>query len=354
MPLPPRWVRRVLVAPAVVVGAVILVTTLPVWLLVATGLTALVPGYLRLPRVLWMVTFYLLWDSAALVSLFGLWVASGFGWRVRSPAFQRTHYVLAGWFLRQLFRQARWVLRLRIDVEGDVAGGGLAGHPIVLASRHAGPGDSFILVHALLNWFEREPRIVLKDTLQWDPAVDVMLNRLPNRFIAPTPFGAPRRVPAPSLTDQVGQLAHGLDANDAFVIFPEGGNFTAERRRRRIEGLRREGRTAMAARAEAMRHVMAPRPGGILAALDAAPDAGVVFVAHTGLDRMVTVGDVWRELPMDKRIVMHGWQVPRDEIPLGREERIEWLYGWWERIDAWVAARSAALADGSAGREPAA
>ena len=51
--------------------------------------------------------------------------------------------------------------------------------------RHAGPGDSFVLVHALVNWFDREPRIVLKDMLQWDPAVDVLLNRLPNRFITP-------------------------------------------------------------------------------------------------------------------------------------------------------------------------
>jgi hypothetical protein len=48
------------------------------------------------------------------------------------------------------------------------------------------------------------------------------------------------------------------------------------------------------------------------------------------------VGDLWRELPMDKRIIMRFWQVPPGEIPTGREERIEWLFGWWERIDAWV------------------
>ena len=39
---------------------------------------------------------------------------------------------------------------------------------------------------------------------------------------------------------------------------------------------------------------------------------------------------------MDKRIIMRWWQVPRDEIPTGRDERIEWLFGWWERIDAWI------------------
>ena len=45
---------------------------------------------------------------------------------------------------------------------------------------------------------------------------------------------------------------------------------------------------------------------------------------------------MWRALPMDKRIVMRWWQVPREEIPVDRDDRIEWLFAWWERIDAWV------------------
>jgi hypothetical protein len=45
---------------------------------------------------------------------------------------------------------------------------------------------------------------------------------------------------------------------------------------------------------------------------------------------------VWRELPMDKVLTMRWWQVPRAEIPAEREEQIEWLFGWWEQIDAWI------------------
>ena len=107
----------------------------------------------------------------------------------------------------------------------------------------------------------------------------------------------------------------------------------------------------MADRAEGMIHVLAPRPGGFLAALDAAPDADVVMVAHTGLDHLLTVGDLWRELPMDKRIVMRWWQVPREEIPADRDQRIEWLFGWWEQIDDWVAQnRPEELPSGRSGR----
>lgn len=338
MPLPPRWVRRVLVAPAVVLGALLLVTTMPLWLLVLLAVAALVPGRLRLARIGWLVTFYLVWDSAALLCLFALWVASGFGWKIHTPRFERLHYVLAGWFLRLLFVQARWVLRLRIDIEGDEPTGRLR-IPLVVASRHGGPGDSFVLIHLLINYYEREPRIVLKDTLQWDPAIDVMLNRLPNRFIAPTPFDPDAPRPRRSLATEVGELATGLDDNDAFVIFPEGGQFTPTRRDRRIARLHAQGRVEMARRARAMEHVMAPRPGGMLAALRAAPDAGVVFVAHTGLEGLAGIGDVWRELPMDKRITMRGWFVPPHEVPGDDAERVSWLYAWWERIDEWVAER---------------
>jgi 1-acyl-sn-glycerol-3-phosphate acyltransferase len=231
-----------------------------------------------------------------------------------------------------LFWQARWTLRLRIDVVGTDPDTALPGRPELVLCRHAGPGDSFILIHGLVNWFKREPRIVLKDSLQWDPAIDVLLNRLPNRFIAPTPERGEETV------REVGHLATGLDDNDAFVIFPEGGNFTPKRRLRAIARLRSLGLERMALRAERMRHVLAPQPGGMLAALDAAPDAGVIFVAHTGLDRMLTVADVWRELPMDKRIVMRFWSVPPEDVPTGRQERIDWLFDWWARIDAWIAA----------------
>jgi 1-acyl-sn-glycerol-3-phosphate acyltransferase len=227
------------------------------------------------------------------------------------------------------FREARRVLALRIETRGP-SPDAHPGKPILVCCRHAGPGDSFTLIHALMHWYSREPRVVLKDTLAWDPMIDVVLSRIPARFITPNPAAGE------DLESQIGVLASGLDENDAFVIFPEGGNFTPERRQRGIDRLRRLGLERMARRAEAMTNVVAPRPGGVIAALDAAPEADVLLVAHTGLDHMLTVGDVWRELPMDKRIIMRFWQVPHEEIPTSRDERIDWLFGWWERIDTWV------------------
>jgi 1-acyl-sn-glycerol-3-phosphate acyltransferase len=302
MPLPPRWLRRLLLGPFAL-GLIV-------------GLLVLMP-----PALL-----------VALILLFGLWVGAGFGWKIRSPWFQRVHYVLTGRFLEVLFRAASWSLRVRVAIVGPDPDIAHPGKPDLVFCRHAGPGDSFLLVHALVNWYDREPRIVLKDTLQWDPVIDVMLNRLPNRFLT----AANSRRPGVNAEDQVAALATGLDDNDCLVLFPEGGNFTPGRRERAIERLRSLGLHAMAEKAERMRHVLAPRPGGTLAALDAAPEAGVSWVAHTGVDKLLTVADLWRELPTDKTIVMRWWSVPAEDIPVGRDERVDWLYEWWARIDGWI------------------
>ncbi len=323
-------VRRLVVAPVIILVTVLLWVTLPVWLIGAAALSPILPGRWRALRLLWLLILYLTCETVMLAVMLGLWVSSGFGWKMRTPYFEGIHYDLVQGVMWVFFREAKRVLNLTIATDGP-APDAHPGVPILVACRHAGPGDSFTLIHALMHWYDREPRVVLKDTLAWDPMIDVILRRIPARFISPTP-GA-----SEDLESQITALARGLDENDAFVIFPEGGNFTPERRQRGIDRLRRLGMERMADRAEAMIHVIAPKPGGFIAALDGAPDADVVLVAHTGLDHMLTVRDVWRELPMDKRIIMRWWQVPRDEIPAGREERIEWLFGWWEQIDAWIA-----------------
>ena len=321
--------RRLVLAPVVVLLTVLLWVTAPLWLIAAAALSPVLPGRWRALRLLWLFIGCLTCESILLVVLLGLWLASGFGRRIRTPYFEGIHYELVQGTLWVFFREARRVLNLSIETVGP-APDAHPGRPILVCCRHAGPGDSFILLHSLMHDYAREPRVVLKDTLAWDPAIDVILNRVPARFISTKP-GA-----GEDLESQIAALASGLDENDAFVIFPEGGNFTEARRERGIARLRRLGLERMAQRAERMTNVLAPRPGGLLAALDAAPDADVVLVAHTGLDHLLTVGDLWRELPMDKRIIMRWWTVPRAEIPTDREARIEWLFGWWERIDEWI------------------
>ncbi len=329
-PLLAAVVRRVVLAPAVIALTVALWVAAPLWLIGAAIASAFVPGWLRPVRLVWVLVLHLTLESLILIELFGLWIASGFGLFIRRPFFERIHYDLVQAYLVIFFREARRVLRLKVETVGPTPDA-FPGDPLLVCCRHAGPGDSFTLMYALMHWYRREPRVVLKDTLAWDPAIGIMLHRLPSRFIQPNPGSGGADVEA-----QIAEMARGLDANDAFVIFPEGGNFTPARRERAITRLRSLGLERMAQRAERMKHVLAPRPGGVIAALEAAPDADVLLVAHTGLDHLLTVRDLWHALPMDKQIIMRWWRVPREDIPTGRDAQIEWLFDWWAQIDEWI------------------
>jgi 1-acyl-sn-glycerol-3-phosphate acyltransferase len=337
---PPRWVRRAVLAPLVVVLAVVMVpTTLMFALVVGAALTWVLPGRLRVVRVLWMAAFYIVWDAAALLALLGLWIASGFGRAARQPWYRRAHVRLARGMLAVFFWQVRWTLRLRIDVE--VGAGTLPDVPLVVISRHAGPGDSFILVDRLLDLAGRAPAVVLKDTLQWDPAIDVLLHRLPSAFVTPV---SRRPAGRPGARQTVHRIAEHLTADDALVLFPEGGNVTPCRRTARIDALRAAGQHDLARRAAEMGNVMAPHTGGFSAAMEGSPGAAVLVVAHTGLERLVTLKDIWRELPMDKVITLGGWIHLPGTLPADDVGRAAWLFDQWEVVDTWIAERTPAPA----------
>jgi 1-acyl-sn-glycerol-3-phosphate acyltransferase len=256
-------------------------------------------------------------------------VATGFGIWTRAPWSQRIHYWLLSWALQVLEHEAQRVLKVTITSTGATPDE-FRGKPLLVLVRHAGAGDSFLITDLLLNWYDREPRIVLKAALQWDPALDVLLNRLPTLFVDGRP-GVDRKA-------LVQQLASNLDHNDAFTIFPEGGNFTFHRRARAIDWLRREGVERHAEMAEDMRHVLAPRQAGTATALAAAPDADVAIVAHTGLEHLTSLKALWRYLPMDTEIRVHWWRVPAGEAPRHPDEVADWLFGWWGLIDDWIEA----------------
>ena len=337
--LPPRLVRRLVLAPLAIVIAVAVVVLSPL-LATATLAFGLVgharPGRMRGLRLLYFALIWLVAETVALFMCLGLWVASGFGGRLRTEPYQIRHYAIMRWFLDSLYRTATSTFGVRVEVdEPELTAAEQAARltrPVIVLSRHAGPGDSFLLVRHLLSVYGRRPRVVMKATLQLDPGLDVMANRLPNVFIQH------RRVGAKFYVEQIERLARGLDEAGALVIFPEGGNWTPGRWLRGIRRLERLGRRDLAARARDMPNLLPPRSGGALAAIAACPAADVIFVAHAGLDMLVSVGDVWRSLPMNQIVRAKWWRVPVDEVPrsLDHEAQVRWLYDWWERIDTWI------------------
>lgn len=329
--VPTYTFRRLVIVPGFVVVAVLALAALPLWLLVAAFVSRFVPGRWRPLRVAWFLFVYVWWEVVTLIAAAAMWIGSVFGRKLGEPAWQDRHYRLAGWWLRRVMGSARRTFRLEIVRDDDDTE--RSERPVLVLSRHAGPGDSFLLVDAVLNGAHRRPRIVLKDLLQLDPCVDVLLNRVPTRFVPTTSRAGQATI------DAIGDLAGSMGPDDALVLFPEGGNFTPARHARAAAKLSEIGRPDLSERAARMRHVLPPKPTGALTAIEAAPHADVVFVGHVGLDDLSTLRDLWRGIPLDRHVSARLWRVRAEEIP-PPEAREAWLYDRWQELDDWIASRS--------------
>lgn len=336
MPIPARWVRRLLLAPLMPLLAILALVLFPV-VLVGHALTAAVlvllgkgPVRWRLPRAWLFGVAYLAGETACLLACLGLWVR--FVGRTQGARAQELHLAVLRRFLGALVGLAGFTFRFRLEVHEPVTEPAdryhLTGaHPVIVLGRHAGPGASFVLVHLLMSRYGRFPRIVVTERLRLDPSVDVLLSRLGSRFIGRGGDVA---------TAAVADLAAGLTAHDALVLFPEGGDWTPTRHRAAVNRLRRGGLVAEAARAEQMTHVLPPRPAGTVAALAAAPDADVVVVGHTGHDNLRDLQSIWAGLPLRRELDVLWWREPASAVPTGEAEIGDWLVKLWQRIDTWI------------------
>jgi 1-acyl-sn-glycerol-3-phosphate acyltransferase len=353
--LPPTLVRRLALVPLVVVIAACLVALTPLVALASLA-SALVRrwtghGHRSRPlRVAWLALTWSVGEMAALTVLLCLWIVSGFGGRLDTEPYRSRHYAVMERFLNQIYRAAERACGLRVEVAGPPDEALADDRPVIVLSRHAGPGDSLLVVHHLLTVCGRRPRVVMKATLQLDPSLDVVANRVPNAFLrhrSPAPAGSYATAGRPQADQirQVRRLAAGLGGRDALLLFPEGGNWTPQRWRRGIDRLRRRGHADLAERAAAMPNLLPPRTGGAFAAIGACPSADVIFVAHTGLDKLVSVRDVWQSLRTDVTVRARWWRVPAAELPRGadHETQVNWLFDWWERLDAWITEESGSV-----------
>ena len=387
--------RRMVTIALLMVFIAVSLAVLPV-VFVVTGPFALIPGTRARPiRFGSFLAVYLAAETIGLLTALWLWLRLGLrveagpdtgalpdsasvsapvsglgprGGEARRQRYQDANYALLSRLLTWLYAVAEKTFGLRIRVpevvETDESGlaqpaeGVLADGPLLVLSRHGGPGDSFLLVHALLVYAHRRPLIVLKDTLAFDPLIDVILNRVPHCFITPrhpvgedAPADAPTPAAAPALevsaasadmAASIGRMAAAMGHSDALLVFPEGANFTVGRRLRVIARLRRQGHPRAALRAQRLRNVLPPHPNGVFAAIDAAPGAQLVFVAHTGLDHMQSAADVWRGVPLDRPASVTWWTLPAARVPAQVPARLAWLEENWSQVDRWITREQAA------------
>ena len=243
------------------------------------------------------------------------------------------HNTLLSWALTVIVRAGRLLLGFEVQLTEPPDTLPLTGdRPALVLARHGGLGDSFALVQLLLARYHRRVRIVVKELLALDPALDVLLHRLDCVFVpGGTNIG---------LTSKLAAVATGLGSRDALLLFPEGGNWTPRRLESAIRRLRRRAPARQIRMAEGLEYVLPPRAGGVLTCLSARPDLDIVFVAHTGLEELLTPTQVWAHLPLDTPMSVRWWTAG-SRPPLHDSRAAEdWLALEWAVIDEWIGSQA--------------
>jgi 1-acyl-sn-glycerol-3-phosphate acyltransferase len=322
-----RLLRRAVTVGAYALTFAALLALTPALLPLCALVDLVVRTRFALSRMLLMVLVYLAYELAGVAVALWLWLRGGGG-----PRFLAGNYQLQWWWAGGLFDATRALFGLRVEESGAAA---VVPGPVLVFARHASVADTLLAAALLSRPYGVRLRYVLKRELLWDPCLDIVGHRLPNAFV--------RRGSRDTAGDvaAVRGLGEALGADDGVLIFPEGTRATPALRARAIERLEASPSTTpeQVERARRLVHLLPPRLEGALALLEAAPTADVVFLAHTGLDRVRTLADLWRGGLVGQRVCVHLWRCPRAEVPSDREGRERWLATQWEAMDAWVGQR---------------
>jgi 1-acyl-sn-glycerol-3-phosphate acyltransferase len=319
--------------------------TVPLYLALTALVTALAP---LVAPLCWLVSFrrgsrgalrsfvfvgmYLWCESIGIVVSFWLWLRHGLPTRRGGERWRRFldgNFVLQCWWANALKVGAQRLFSLRFVVEGAQA---LDGAAVIMLPRHVSIADTIIPMVFYAIPKQIRLRYVLKRELLLDPCLDIVGNRLPNCFVARSGADAQADI------DRVTVLARDLGADEGFLIYPEGTRFSAERRRRVLEGFVSRVGAADLERMRAWTELLPPRPGGATALIRAAPDLDLVFCAHTGFEGASHVRHLINGSWIGADIRIRFWRVDRRDVPADEAAQRAFLFTQWDRMQDTVVA----------------
>ena len=78
------------------------------------------------------------------------------------------------------------------------------------------------------------------------------------------------------------------------------------------------------------------RPGGLLSALEAAPDADLVVMGHRGFGDFGSFRDIFANAPFRAGVQVRVWRVARQDLPAD-DDLLEAIDDLWLDMDRWIA-----------------
>lgn len=320
-----RWRRRAVSISLVLLSTALTLATGPLLLPLALLRDLIARSRLAWTRCLLLLGWVVICECWGLLAMFAMWLPSlvlGRAWLSASTmALQRAW---TGALMRGVLR----LFSMRLDVEGEQAS---ASAPFVLLVRHVSTADVLLPMQVISIPRRIDAHYVLKRELRWDPCLDIAGSRFANVFV--------RRGDGEAEIERVGLLADHLGAHSMVVLYPEGTRYSARRLERRLAQLRERNEPQLSLALQ-LRHSLPPHLGGVQALLERAPGVDVVFMTHTGLEGVRTLGHIFGGALIGRTIRVKLWRVARGDVPIGELRR--WLYEQWLEVDAFGASRNQA------------
>lgn len=328
--------RRLLTVPLLFASALLFTVLLPALLPLAWVIDPLGRRRRVLLRATAMAELYLLCEVAGVLASTAVWVTPG------SPDQKRQRYVaLQRWWGGALFRGALRLYSLSLSLPSNLVPPGSP--PSIFLIRHASQLDTLLPVELLSRRAGLRLRYVLKRELLWSPSLDIVGHRLRNAFVRRDGADSAREL------ERLRLLGSDLTSGEGLVLYPEGTRFTPSKQERALRSIATTD-PIRAERLAGLRETLPPRRGGVLALLEAAPDADIVMVAHTGLEGIAGFVDMLRPDLVGRHIEVATWRLPRAQVPDAPACRQEWLDREWLKLDQWIAHhRALEVTDGSGG-----
>lgn len=327
----PRWLRRAVSIPTVIVLLPLCVLLSPIALVYSLA-TDLPAGRSKLPTFrLWVFLIVFIAHEWIVIPLAtALWIHGRFGRALDI----RLHSKVQGRWVGSLLRWAGRLLDVSVDWPdtSDLPSG-----RVVVLSRHASMIDAVIPAHLFPSRLDRPVHYVLKRELQWLPSIDLFGHRLGNHFVDRS-GDTDREVAA------IVALLENAEDNAGVVIFPEGTYATPATRAKVRASLEKRGDTELVEFADQLHHLLPPKPAGALALLQRVDQ--VVLFGHIGLEGVAEFKGLRHNLPSTRPIRTRMWTHRLDDLPDTEEARLDWLRQRWLELDAWVSEQHRAIESG--------
>lgn len=315
------WARRAVSIPFTFMVCLLLTLLLPITLPLAFVVDLIRRKRFVLSRSVLFFTFYFYCELGGIVGSLVLWIAHLFSRNAKS--FLSWNFALQRCWANALAQSTQKLFNFTLEVEGTDE---LTRGPVLVFARHASVADTLLPAFFIANPNGIRLRYVLKRQLLWDPCLDIVGNRLPNVFV--------RRDAGEA--HLVNRLMNNLTSRDGIMIFPEGTRFTQAKREKLLARIKEKGEIRSYEKASLLQHTLPPRLGGALNLLEKNEHADVIFCAHAGFNGVVNLRDFLNGMMIGRAVRVRFWRIPFQQIPLQREERIDWLLENWQQIDEWV------------------